>query len=154
MIEREIKLFGEHLREMRMKSGKTVRRLAEEAEVSFALLTCIENARRGAGRSTLERLGAALGLKERELDDFILDGMVICKRERLLGAAEGYPARVLNALPSALRWMGVLPEDVQACEPVQQADWKRTSSPMRAADFVVHLKDGSKVNVSFKISND
>ena len=137
-----------------MKSGKTVRRLAEEAGVSFALLTCIENARRGAGRSTLERLGAALGLKDCDLDDFILNGMVICKRERLLGAAEAYPARVLNALPLALRWMGVLPEDVQAHEPVQKSAWKRKPTPTLAADFVVHLKDGRTVNVAFKISNE
>ena len=154
MSKREIELFGEHLRQMRKEAGKTVRRLAEEAGVSFALLTCIENARRGAGRSTLERLGAALGLKECELDDFILDGMVICKRERLLGAAEAYPARVLNALPSALRWMGVLPEDVQACGPVQESAGKRKSAPPLAADYVVHLKDGRTVNVTFKISNE
>ena len=154
MIEREIKLFGDSLRQKRMEAGKTVRRLAEEAGVSFALLTCIENARRGAGRSTLERLGAALGLKERELDEFILDGLVICKRERLLGAAEAYPARVLNALPSALRWMGVVPAQVEKCEAVQESAGKRKSTPTVAADFVVHLKDGRTVNVSFKISHE
>lgn len=135
------------MRQKRQEAGFTVRRLAKKAGVSFALLTCIENAKRRAGRWTLERLGVALGLTGDTLDAFVLDGMVITKRERLLAFAEGYPARVLNALPLALSRMGVVPENVVACEAGQAIE--RT---FPGSDLVVHLKDGTKVHVAFKFS--
>ncbi len=148
----EVKEFGSQLRKLRMEAGMSVRCLAEKAGVSFALLTCIENAKRGAGRSTLERLGSALGLKGASLDDFILDGIVICKRELVLESAEGYPARVLNALPMALRRSGVVPEVVEACE-VNSSAWERKAR-QSDADLVLRLKDGSKVSVTFKFTNE
>ena len=130
----------------------SVRCLAQKAGVSFALLTCIENAKRGAGRSTLERLGSALGLKGASLDEFILDGIVICKRALVLESAEGFPARVLNALPMALRRMGVVPEAVAACE-ANSSTWEQ--KPRKGdADLVLHLKGGSKVSVTFQFSNE
>ncbi len=129
----------------------SVRCLAQKAGVSFALLTCIENAKRGAGRSTLERLGSALGLKGASLDEFILDGMVICKRELVLESAEGFPARVLNALPMALLRFGVRPESVGACEMISLGAKNPRES---GADLVLRLKDGSKVSVTFKFSNE
>ena len=132
-----------------MKAGMSVRGLARKAGVSFALLTCIENARRGAGRSTLERLGAALALSGDALENFILDGLVICKRERVLKEAEGFPARVLNALALALRRVGVVPEIVAGCETVQQ-----TGQTPPEADLVVYLKGGRRVNVAFKIAHE
>lgn len=152
MRERRIREFGNRLRQLRETSGVSVRKLAKAAGVSFALLTCIENARRGAGRSTLERLGGALGLEDGNLDAFILDGMVICKRDRLLGAAEGYPAWVLNALPLALRRLGVVPEAIESCEAVLET--KHGKPTNTGADLVVHLTGGRTVNVSFKVSYD
>ena len=97
----------------------------------------------------MERLGAALALSGDALENFILDGLVICKRERVLKEAEGFPARVLNALALALRRVGVVPEIVAGCETVQQ-----TGQTPPEADLVVYLKGGRRVNVAFKIAHE
>lgn len=144
MIGNDLVRFGHDLRERRKAAGCSVRGLAKKARMSFALLTCIENARRGAGRFTLERLGRALGLEGNDFDEFVLDGLVISRREKLLGSIQGYPARVLNALPMALFRLGVVPESVGACEKVLDNDFEH--------GILLHLNDGSKVKVSIKIS--
>jgi transcriptional regulator with XRE-family HTH domain len=136
--------FGNDLRERRKQAGCSVRGLAKKARMSFALLTCIENARRGAGRFTLERLGRALGLEGDDFDEFVLDGLVISKREKLLGSVQGYPARVLNALPMALRCFGIVPGGLASCEKVLDNDSEN--------GLLLRLNDGSKVKVTIRIS--
>jgi len=108
-------LFGERLKQLRLEGELTVRQLALKAEMSFSLLTLIENGHRGAGQELLERIGTALNLKGVALREFVLDGLSTSAKDGLLDTVRKFDPRINNMMALTLLKHGISPNSIKQC---------------------------------------
>jgi transcriptional regulator with XRE-family HTH domain len=135
--------FGARLKKMRSDAGLSVRELGQRAKISFSAISGLENARRPAGKRTLERLGSFFGLRGDGLETFVHQGLAASGRDKLLDYAKAYPAPVYNLLPRILAQLGISPASIRQIS----VDLRGPSQP----DLLLQLGDGSNVEIDIKV---
>ena len=103
--------FGKQLSTLRKQAKLTNRKLAAKAKVPASLIGGLQSGNRCIGELQARRIGTALGLKDKELDSFILAAVNTCT-EKVLTEAKDYPAAFLNMVARQLRLAGILPSDL------------------------------------------
>ena len=106
--------FPQLLSRLRQDARFTNVQLAEEANVSPSLVPGLQSGKRCVGEYQARKLGVALGLSGKDLDDFIFAGIDRCT-EKVLVEAQPYPAKLLNLLARQLRRAGIGPEKISDC---------------------------------------
>lgn len=104
--------FPKHLSELRAAAQLTVRALAERAGVPHSLIAGLQTGNRRVGENNARRIGLALGLQGRDLEQFIYCAIDTCT-EKVLEDAKPYPSEILNLLPMQLKTAGI---EAQALE--------------------------------------
>jgi len=106
--------FPKLLSKLRRMAKLTNIQLSELAPVSRSLIPGLQSGKRCVGEFQARKLGVALGLEGKQLDDFIFSGINRSK-EKVLVEALPYPAELLNLLARQLRKAGVGPELISEC---------------------------------------
>lgn len=88
----------ELLRDLRSKSGFSLRGLAEKSKIPHSYISNIEQGRRPVGQKAAGKLADAFGLKGGRRDQFLLAAAQASPRDKILRSAKQLPAKVLNAL--------------------------------------------------------
>ena len=107
--------FPEVLIKLRKQATLTTVELAELSDVPRSLISGLENNTRRIGEMQATRLGKALGLKGKALQEFIYLAINTCT-EKVLVESKGYPSEIINLVTRQLRQAGILPEQVDAYE--------------------------------------
>ncbi len=102
--------FAERLKTLKERSGLSNRQLADRSDVSHSLIAALLSENRGVGELQASRIGAALGLKGKELEAFVLSAIDTCT-EKVMKASMDYPAAFLNLIAGQFRVAGILPHD-------------------------------------------
>lgn len=135
--------FPEYLTYLRKQANFTNQQLAEKAGVPRSLIAGLQSGRRRVGEYNARMIGAALGLKDRNLEDFIYQAIDTCT-EKVLKDSQAYPAELLNLLAKQLRAVGVLPEQVDQC---------RVQGNHQASIVALSLKDGSQASIATMVAH-
>jgi len=106
--------FPQLLSKLRRDAKLTNIQLSELAPVSRSLIPGLQSGKRCVGEYQARKLGLALGLEGKQLDDFIFSGINRSK-EKVLVEALPYPAELLNLLARQLRRSGIGPDIVSEC---------------------------------------
>ena len=130
--------FSQYLIRLRERLGLANYKLAEMAGVPESLISELQNGRRGVGEVQARRIGAALKLKDDELEDFVLRA-VNTSSARTLSSTAAYPSELINYLATQLRTMGILPEHLRHCEVNQN-------------DIDIYLNSGKKAQIKTEIA--
>ncbi len=104
-----MKTFKEILKHERLKQGLSATKLSELSGLHVSLISALEHGYRCIGEKSARKLSVALGLKDKEQEQFIYSAMEE-SADRLLKASEGYPVELLNYLPVQLQKMKVTHE--------------------------------------------
>lgn len=131
--------FGEYLTTLRNNAKLTNRELGKLAHVSHSFIAGLQSGRRSVGEHSARKIGVALGLRDKELDEFILRAIDTCT-EKVLNIAKDFPADLINLLPIELRAAGISPEHVQRYE--IQND----------RDVDLYLNNGRKVRIETTVA--
>jgi hypothetical protein len=94
------------------------------------------------GEYQARKLGAALGLTGKELDNFVYKAINGCT-EKVLQEAKSYPAELLNLLARQLRHAGIPPDEVHSCI---------VSENTRRAKVAITLNNGRKAELETKLA--
>ena len=97
-----MKTFKEILKHERLKKGLSATKLSELSGLHVTLISALEHGHRCIGEKSAKKLSIALGLKEREQEQFIYSAIEESS-DRLLEASEDYPVELLNYLPIKLQ---------------------------------------------------
>ena len=133
--------FPHLLSRLRRNAKLTNVQLAEEANVSRSLIPGLQSGKRVVGEFQAKKLGVALGLEGKELDDFVFCGINRCS-EKVLQDSQPYPAELLNLLARQMKIAGVKPDNVSRCVVTEDA------SVSRAA---IYLMDGTHATIETKL---
>ena len=98
--------FGQLLSTLRAGADLTNRELAIKANVPRSFVAGLQSGQRKCGELQARKIGTALGLKEAELESFILFA-IDTSTEKILVEAKDYPASFLNMTARQLRWQTV-----------------------------------------------
>ena len=101
-----MKTFKEILKNERIRLGLSATKLSEMSGLHVSLISALEHGHRCIGEKSAKKLSIALGLKEREQEQFIYSAMEE-SADRLLKKSESYPVELLNYLPVQLQKMKV-----------------------------------------------
>lgn len=105
--------FGEKLKTLRKQQHLTIYKLGELADVPFTLISALENNRRSIGENNATKIGKALGLEGHQLREFVFLALNDAQG-KILEEYHGYPADLLNLLPTILKDAGVEPGDIKS----------------------------------------
>ena len=101
-----MKTFKEILKHERLRLGLSATKLSEMSDLHVSLISALEHGYRCIGEKSARKLAVALGLKDREQEQFIYSAMEE-SADRLLKASESYPVELLNYVPVQLQKMKV-----------------------------------------------
>ncbi len=104
-----MKTFEEILKHERLKKGLSATKLSEMSGLHVSLISALEHGYRCIGEKSARKLSVALGLRDKEQEQFIYSAMEE-SADRLLKKSESYPVELLNHLPVQLRKMKVTHE--------------------------------------------
>lgn len=133
--------FPQLLSKLRCEAKLTNIQLAELAPVPRSLIPGLQSGKRCVGEYQARKLGVALGLTGKELDDFIFSGIDRCT-EKVLLEAQPYPAKLLNLLARQLRRAGIGPEKIDGCLVNEDA---------KQCKVGIVLADGTQVQIETKL---
>jgi len=126
---------------LRKQAHLTNRELAEEANVSRSLIPSLQTGRRCVGEYQARKLGSALGLNGKALEDFVFCAIDRCT-EKVLKEAQDYPAEIINMLALQLRQAGITPDAMDACS---------ISVDKSEGEVAIVLNDGKRVVLETKL---
>lgn len=101
-----MKTFKEILKHERLRQHLSATKLSELSGLHVTLISALEHGHRCIGEKSAKKLSIALGLKEREQEQFIYSAIEESS-DRLLEASEDYPVELLNYVPVQLQKMKV-----------------------------------------------
>ena len=101
-----MKTFKEILKHERLRLGLSATKLSETSGLHVSLISALEHGYRCIGEKSARKLSVALGLKDKEQEEFIYSAMEE-SADRLLKSSESYPVELLNYLPVQLQKMKV-----------------------------------------------
>jgi transcriptional regulator with XRE-family HTH domain len=104
-----MKAFKEILKHERLRQHLSATKLSELSGLHVTLISALEHGYRCIGEKSARKLSVALGLKDKEQEQFIYSAMEE-SADRLLKASESYPVELLNYLPVQLQKMKVTHE--------------------------------------------
>jgi transcriptional regulator with XRE-family HTH domain len=104
-----MKTFKEILKHERLKKGLSATKLSELSGLHVSLISALEHGYRCIGEKSARKLSVALGLRDKEQEQFIYSAMEE-SADRLLKKSESYPVELLNYLPVQLQKMKVTHE--------------------------------------------
>ena len=133
-------VFGRTLNKLRQERNLTVRELAKLSGISQPLVSNLQNGHRVVGEYTARKIGAALQLQSKELDDFIYLAINQCT-EKVLKAFQHYPAEILNLVAVELGSVGISPAKVARCVCRSNED----------ADATLYLHDGKSARINVEV---
>ena len=137
--------FATTLTSLRGRLNLSVQQLADKAKVNPTLVSGLQNNRRQVGENNARRLGMALNLSGRELENFVYAAINLCT-EKVLDECKGFPAEVLNLCARHLQEQGINADHVNRCV------LKPKLQDGREPDAVVYLKDGRTALIELKIT--
>ena len=98
--------FKRKVKRLRHSANLTNKSLAELAGVPESLVSGVQAGSRRIGEKQARKIGSALGLREAELEEFVLEAINTCT-EKVLNAVVSYPAKLINFLPLLLQRIGI-----------------------------------------------
>ena len=101
-----MKTFKDILKNERIRLGLSATKLSEMSGLHVSLISALEHGYRCIGEKSARKLSVALGLKDKEQEEFIYSAMEE-SADRLLKSSESYPVELLNYLPVQLQKMKV-----------------------------------------------
>ena len=101
-----MKTFKDILKNERIRLGLSATKLSEMSGLHVSLISALEHGYRCIGEKSARKLSVALGLKDKEQEQFIYSAMEE-SADRLLKISESYPVELLNYLPVQLQKMKV-----------------------------------------------
>ena len=101
-----MKTFKEILKHERIRLGLSATKLSEMSGLHVSLISALEHGYRCIGEKSARKLSVALGLRDKEQEQFIYSAMEE-SADRLLKSSESYPVELLNYLPVQLQKMKV-----------------------------------------------
>ena len=101
-----MKAFKEILKNERQRQGISATKLSELSGLHVTLISGLEHGYRCIGEKSARKLTFALGLRDREQEQFIYSAMQE-SADRLLKTSAAYPVELLNYLPVQLEKMKV-----------------------------------------------
>jgi transcriptional regulator with XRE-family HTH domain len=104
-----MKAFKEILKHERLRQHLSATKLSELSGLHVTLISALEHGHRCIGEKSAKKLSIALGLKEREQEQFIYSAIEESS-DRLLKKSESYPVELLNYVPVQLQKMKVTHE--------------------------------------------
>ena len=104
-----MKTFKEILKHERLKKGLSATKLSELSGLHVSLISALEHGYRCIGEKSARKLSVALGLRDKEQEQFIYSAMEE-SADRLLKKSESYPVELLNYVPVQLQKMKVSPD--------------------------------------------
>ena len=104
-----MKTFKEILRHERLRQHLSATKLSELSGLHVSLISALEHGYRCIGEKSARKLSVALGLRDKEQEQFIYSAMEE-SADRLLKKSESYPVELLNYLPVQLQKMKVTHE--------------------------------------------
>jgi transcriptional regulator with XRE-family HTH domain len=104
-----MKTFKEILRHERLRQHLSATKLSELSGLHVSLISALEHGYRCIGEKSARKLSVALGLRDKEQEQFIYSAMEE-SADRLLKKSESYPVELLNYVPVQLQKMKVSPD--------------------------------------------
>ncbi len=101
-----MKTFKEILKHERLRLGLSATKLSQMSGLHVSLISALEHGYRCIGEKSARKLSVALGLRDREQEEFIYSAMEE-SADRLLKSSESYPVELLNYVPVQLQKMKV-----------------------------------------------
>ena len=137
--------FGTTLNTLRKQKNLTVQQLADRAEVNPTLISGLQRHNRTIGENNARRIGEALELTGKDLEEFIYLALNAAK-DRVLFEHRCFPAEILNLVAHELQQSGIGPEMVNRCvlNPILHGGLN--------PDAAVYLKDGRSALIEIKVS--
>ena len=132
--------FGSTLNTVRMARSLSTAQLAKLADMSQPLICNLINNRRVIGEYAARKLGAALDLHGKQLEDFVLQAINQCTA-KVLNASKAYPSEILNLVAGELNAMGIVPEKIVGC--IRYSD---------DADAALLLDDGKSAFINVDVA--
>ena len=106
--------FSEQLSNLRQEAQLTNQELADLAKVPASLIAGLQSGKRRIGEYQSTKIGKALDLEGRALEEFIYSGIDTCS-EKVLKDFVAYPAELLNLLARILKHAGIGPHQISHC---------------------------------------
>jgi len=113
--------------------------------VNPTLVSGLQNSRRQIGENNARRLGVALNLSGRELENFVYAAINECS-EKIMENCKPYPAEVLNLCAKHLQEQGINADNVTRC--VLKPKLQDGKEP----DAIVYMNDGRTALIELKIT--
>ncbi len=133
--------FSNKLNTLRKARNLTIQELAKLSAVSQPLISSLEHGQRVIGEYTARKIGTALQLHGKELEDFIYLAINGCT-EKVLKASKNYPAEILNLIAGELSALGILPEKIMNC----------VRHPHSDASAALYLNDGKSAFINVEVA--
>ena len=131
--------FGNKLNKLKIARGLSSVELARKAGISEGLLSGLIHDQRVIGEYTARKIGNALQLTGKELEEFIYSAINNCS-EKILESSKPYSAELINLVTSKLQESGIAPDEINRC--VRKED---------GADAALFLKDGSEAHIKLEL---
>lgn len=95
-------LIGQALRRLRLRQGRTLREVADAAQVSMPYLSEVERGRKEASSEVLAAICRALGIRLSDLLESVRDDLLRLEPARQSPAPTAVPVPARHAIPSRL----------------------------------------------------
>ena len=129
---------------LRQKACLTTQQLATKANVPQSLISGLQSGNRRVGEDNARKIGTALNLTGRELEDFIYKA-INSSTERILKEYNLYPSEILNLVADELQSTGISPMNITRCiRKPQLVDYN--------PDAVLYLEDGRRVLLNLEVT--
>ncbi len=106
--------FSQKLSNLRQQANLTNQELADLAHVPASLIAGLQSGKRQIGEYQARKIGKALNLNGRALEEFVYAAIDNCT-EKVLKAFVPYPAELLNLLARILNHAGIGPQHISHC---------------------------------------
>lgn len=133
--------FSNKLNSLRKSRNLTSQQLAKLSSVSQPLISSLENGQRVIGEYTARKIGSALQLHDKDLENFVYLAINGCT-EKVLKSSRNYPAEILNLIAGELSALGILPEKIMSCVRHPQSD----------ATAALYLNDGKSAFINVEVA--
>jgi len=137
--------FANTLTAHRNRLNLTVQTLADKAKVNPTLVSGLQNNKRQVGENNARRLGIALNLSGKELENFVYAAINECS-EKVMEQNKPYPAEVLNLCAKQLQESGIDGDQISRCV------LKPKLQDGREPDAIVYMNDGRAALIELKIT--
>ena len=134
--------FANKLSNLRIGRGFSSTELAHRAEVPESLICGLQKQNRVIGEYAARKIGKALQLSGRELEDFVYLAINNCS-EKVLQSFKGYPAEVLNLIAGELYASGISANKISRCVRHPKGD---------DANAALYLDDGTQALIKLEVA--